>query len=770
MTIDGDLSVQALRYLLECRGECEYLDYKEELNLNSDYNKSCFARDVLAMKNVGGGYIVLGVKDQTWEPIGINQSINVDTKLFRDLLRKVTGLELEVDIVTHKIYIHSKEREFAIILIRSSAKPSKRRFPLACKVSFNPKEVWGLRDGEIYFRKGDQTVRIHANELEELLTDLYDSENKSALEQQLTEPSPFMIEEGLYRILPPDYENFIDRPLLQKDIQRLIETEDRRIWIINVYGPGGVGKSALISWLAYHCYREEKFDAILHLSAKDTRLAETGISSLRPTLYSLENLLVNILYLFDFGAYINEDLEEKKSIAQMLLSDYSTLIILDNMETVKDGRIMQFVSSLPPSNKSMILLTSRLRTSQWEKPVKVDELSLEETKQFLQVKMREKKIGQIDDFDSVAQKIHNLSGGLPLAIEWILGQFAITRNLKEVMNQVPSPDSPLLDFSFNTSWKILDEQAQKALAVISIFEEPTTLHLWAIALNSPAEVVENAISKLIEATFVSERTDEKTGEKTYHILPITSAFARNKLAEMGNLDLSARTAYKRYLQQMELVAAEMQPFNAIFENFHVHRETEKQAIILASKAQSQAKSYKFDEAERLFKEALGIDPRSSFVLMNYGIFKSDRGQIGDAIDLIEKATQYINKNTGFGIYYSLSEVYDKILDRRQVERCLRKALEYQPDHRFAKHRLGVVVSRLGKYDEAIRIFDDLIQKELSRESGPTDTLLYTYRSKIITLQKAGKSQMASKVFDEARDELERWPRLAIRAYEIGKLL
>ena len=95
MTIVGDLSIQALRYLLECRGECEYLDYKEELNLNSDYDKSSFARDVLAMKNVGGGYIVLGVKDQTWEPIGINQPINVDTKLLRDLLRKVTGLELD---------------------------------------------------------------------------------------------------------------------------------------------------------------------------------------------------------------------------------------------------------------------------------------------------------------------------------------------------------------------------------------------------------------------------------------------------------------------------------------------------------------------------------------------------------------------------------------------------------------------------------------------------------------------------------------------------
>src|SRR5260370_32488193 len=101
---------------------------------------------------------------------------------------------------------------------------------------------------------------------------------------------------------------------------------------------------------------------------------------LRPTLYSLENLIDYILYLFGFEAFINEDLEEKKDLAQTLLSDYSTLIILDNMETLSDARVMQFVRSLPPSNKSMILLTSRLRTSDWEKPLKVDELSLEETR------------------------------------------------------------------------------------------------------------------------------------------------------------------------------------------------------------------------------------------------------------------------------------------------------------------------------------------------------------------------------------------------------
>ena len=766
MATAGDMSTLSLRYLLGCRGECEYLDYKETLSLDTDHGRACFARDVLAIKNSGGGYIVVGVKDKTWEPIGLKTSLKEDTKLLREVVKKVTGLELEVDIVTHTIPIISEQREFAIILIRASAKRSKRRIPSACKVSFKPKEDWGIRDGDIYFRKGDQTVRIHSTEeLEELLLDLNESEDKSVLEQQQAEPSPFLIEDGLFRLLPPEYETFIDRPQLQNNLKELVEG-DLRVWIINIYGPGGVGKSALASWLAYHYYETKKFDAILHLSAKDTKLSETGIKSLRPTLYSLENLIDNILHLFGFSAFIDEVLEEKKSIAQTLLSDDSVLLILDNMETIKDGRIMQFISSLPPSNKSKVLLTSRARTREWEKPLQISELSLEEVKKFLQVKAEEKNLGKIKNLDLIAGKVYNSSGGLPLAVEWILGQYALTGNWDSVINLVPSPDSPLLEFSFNTSWKELTTSAQKALAVLSIFDESPTLHLWTTALEWPIEITEAAASQLITATFVSERIDEKTGQKIYLSLPITMAFARNKLAGMGDTELSARTAYKRYLQQMELVAAEMQPFSPIFDSFNVERDTEKQAIILARKAQTQASTFNFDNAEKLYKEALGIDPRSVYVLANYGMFKSELGQIGEAINLLEKATKFLNRNTGFLVFYNLSQVYDKIKDRQKVEECLLKALEYQPDHRVARHRLGVVMSQLGKYDMSIRIFDVLIEEELNRETGPTDTLLVTYRAKIITLQKAKKTNMIGQVKEDAKNELKRWPHLASKAYDL----
>ena len=165
MAIAGDMSVSALRYLLECKGECEHLDYKQELHLDTNPGLAGFARDVLGMKNVGGGYIIVGVRDKTWEPIGNKQTIADDTKKLRDAVRKATGLDLDVDIVKHSIPVFGEQREFTLILTRGPSKLSKRRTPSVCRIGFHPRESWGLRDGDIYFRKGDETVRVKSEDL-----------------------------------------------------------------------------------------------------------------------------------------------------------------------------------------------------------------------------------------------------------------------------------------------------------------------------------------------------------------------------------------------------------------------------------------------------------------------------------------------------------------------------------------------------------------------------------------------------------------------------
>ena len=50
MIRECDLSKDALRYLVDCRAECEWLDYKRSLHLDIDKQLCDFAKDMVAMK------------------------------------------------------------------------------------------------------------------------------------------------------------------------------------------------------------------------------------------------------------------------------------------------------------------------------------------------------------------------------------------------------------------------------------------------------------------------------------------------------------------------------------------------------------------------------------------------------------------------------------------------------------------------------------------------------------------------------------------------
>jgi predicted HTH transcriptional regulator len=119
MLRDGDMSADAARYLLNCGGECEFLDFKEDFHLEQDKSVCDFGKDALGMKNVGGGYIVIGVQDKTWKPLGLSSRLPYDSKMLRDKIRRAAGIDLEVDIVHHNLHLPAFSGEFALVMIRS---------------------------------------------------------------------------------------------------------------------------------------------------------------------------------------------------------------------------------------------------------------------------------------------------------------------------------------------------------------------------------------------------------------------------------------------------------------------------------------------------------------------------------------------------------------------------------------------------------------------------------------------------------------------------
>jgi predicted HTH transcriptional regulator len=77
------------------------------------------------MKNMGGGYLVIGVRDKAWEYIGLKSRLPYDSKALRDKVRKCTGLDLELDIVQHEVFVEGTPKLFGLILVRSATKKSK---------------------------------------------------------------------------------------------------------------------------------------------------------------------------------------------------------------------------------------------------------------------------------------------------------------------------------------------------------------------------------------------------------------------------------------------------------------------------------------------------------------------------------------------------------------------------------------------------------------------------------------------------------------------
>lgn len=64
-----------LRGLVELKREGPTLDYKQDLNLGSESENAEFIKDTLALANSGlTAYIVTGIQDRTWEPVGITES------------------------------------------------------------------------------------------------------------------------------------------------------------------------------------------------------------------------------------------------------------------------------------------------------------------------------------------------------------------------------------------------------------------------------------------------------------------------------------------------------------------------------------------------------------------------------------------------------------------------------------------------------------------------------------------------------------------------
>lgn len=354
--------------------------------------------------------------------------------------------------------------------------------------------------------------------------------------------------------LPRPIEAFIKRESFFNEILRTLSPAFRG-WGAAIDGMGGVGKTSLAIEVAHHCQRERAFQRIIWSTAQTQKLRSDYESLSTPSgqnFYELDGLLNEILRAFRHTDYEFLDPLEKQHIVRNSLGKEFTLLIIDNLETVKNyDAIADFLENTPVTTK-VVTTTRNQQLGRGERRVQLPPMSFEETKQLIE------SLCQLKNIEVTQNQIHQLYemvSGIPLAIAWSIGQFRRSpQRIDEFLNSlkrlrltgaVEAHEKQILEFCFREAYKALSGNAAKMLKILGLISVPI--------LSSDLEKTldcgfgfEAARDEIIDKfSLVQEQLDENNS-LYLTVLPWTRYFVRYELAKNENLRRELLLRYASY--------------------------------------------------------------------------------------------------------------------------------------------------------------------------------------------------------------------------------
>jgi LuxR family glucitol operon transcriptional activator len=280
-----------------------------------------------------------------------------------------------------------------------------------------------------------------------------------------------------YNNLPrPDYSAFVGRDVELNWIRERLSPTDRA-WLVAITGIGGVGKSAIVLRIAHeYCQQyellpeRERFEAIIWVSAKEEVLTAQGkqpFSLPEAVLRTLEDVYTAIAQTLDREDITRALPEERGHLVRKALQEQRTLIVMDNLESVKDERIKPFLRNLPEPTKAII--TSR----EWLDIADVYSLKgLSFAEADLMIS-EEVKVRRISIDENTRKRFYDLTSGLPLPIKLAIARLAGGESNEAVIRWLGNAVGDVPEYCIRGQAELAKKRninAWKILLACSLFE------------------------------------------------------------------------------------------------------------------------------------------------------------------------------------------------------------------------------------------------------------------------------------------------------------
>lgn len=687
------------------RTETEVWDFKRDCpRIGKRWHNAWaeLAKDVLAFHNKRGGLLIFGITDDF---LFTGATTRLDSKLVNDQLRRYLGDRIWVEY--HREFIQANQRYLGIALIPPRG-PSLERFKADAPSQGDQPSF--LANGSA-IRDGDTTRTLSPAQADELA-------------RSLAVPSiakVYEVDEPFFRVLNPDYVQFVYRDGPCAEVEAALS--DPRSTIASIVGIGGVGKTALATWAVLRAYERGDFEFIVSLTAKDRELTSTGIQALEPTLTSFEKLLNDVLEVLQFADMKTEPLAKRERIVRDLLGDSHGLLYIDNLETVDDTRIIQFLETLPPGVRA--ITTSRRTTVRTSvHPVDLGPLEEQEILAYIKALSFQSGFSYTSDLTaSERTQIGKACDGIPLAMRWVLGRSKSSQealNLAANITRVNQRGEELLEFCFRRVFDAMSGPEQAVLKILSLFQRPMPAEALLVASGLPMFKLLDTTEDLLSDALLQRLFDDNANDYSFKLLPITRAFVYAQVAKDPAFEETTRKKLRDWYEGKDI--SDPGDRVVIREVRQGRGGAESALLDLAAGAERRGD---LKGAQSLYEQALQRNPGSWRAARLFGEFHRHKlGNITAALRLYEQAAANSPRRGPDRalVYREWGMLLRDSGEPQATDRAIDKfeeALSEVPDDVLAIHALAHMRTRKGHWNDVIRLLEPLVDhpRESTRDKA-----------------------------------------------------
>jgi hypothetical protein len=342
----------------------------------------------------------------------------------------------------------------------------------------------------------------------------------------LAPPEPALWPAGL-----PSTEPYYSLPERDRRIEEIMATlrAPKGRQIIAIDGLGGLGKTALAVEIGRRCLLEGLLQRVVGDSAKQERLVGERIEELEGATLSFDNLLDSIARQLGRWDIPTMKPEEKQVTLRYLLQHNPYLIIVDNLETADNARsLMMELRGFV--NGSRAIVTSRPQLAlDFVYSLSLKGLDVTDSLVFLREEARSRNRPEILEApDEKLGKIHEVTGGAPLAMKLVVGQASALPLDVVLENLRQAKGAMLYRFIYLESWGLLSVEAQKLLIYMgTVVTTCAYRELASVGIADDEETLQEAIKETTRLSLLNPvQVDD---QMRYGIHQLTHHFVNSEL-------------------------------------------------------------------------------------------------------------------------------------------------------------------------------------------------------------------------------------------------